>query len=338
MWKSKKRSDVICNLCWKTFFWDFRAKHCPECNSKLRSENMSKMRKAFTKEQEEKRLASWHKRYDWLSEEDKKEINKKQVNSNKKRYKESWKIKRTVKWKYYYRDWKIKFSWYHKYTRDISYVLKSNVCKYCWKWYYSRHMWKAFCSKGCYEKYRTEIWWIWIHKCKMCWKEFRPKRAINSTYCSVQCANRDREINHKVLSDINISRWEWLKTIWYTPFYEYPLWNLSYDIQIGENILIEVNTSAFHSSTYSPYWDKYIKEKMYHYNKTHYAIDNGYKCINIRDWTTKEEVKQMIEREFIYEWEPRLYWCNRKTGELYNDKVNNKYTVWIYDSWKVKFI
>lgn len=336
--QSRKCPNVVCSICWKTFFWDNRAKHCPECNKSIRSKNMSNMRKSFTKEQEDKRLASWHKRYDWLNEEDKIEINKKQVNSNKKRYKESWKIKKVIKWKYYYRDWKRRFSGLHKYTRSIFHILKSKVCKYCWEWYYSRHMWKDFCSKKCYEKYRTEIGWIWIHKCKMCWKEFKPKRTINSTYCSVQCANRDREKNHKTLSDINIYWWDWLKTLWYTPSYEYPLGKFSYDISIWNNILIEVNPSAFHSSTYSPYWDKYMKNKMYHYDKTHYAINNGYKCINIRDWTTKEEIIQMIENNFIYEWEPKLHWCNRRTGESYNNKTENKYAVWVYDSWNIKFI
>lgn len=289
-------------------------------------------------EREDKRKISRSTRYRNLTTKEREDITKKQIATRAKNRKMAKKIKRTVRWKHYYRNNKIKISWFHKYTIAISHILKSRKCRCCWKWYYSRHMWKDFCSKECYEKYRTEVGKIWIHKCKMCWKEFKPKRAANSTYCSVQCANRDREKNHKTLSNVNIWWWERLSTLWYTPSYEYPLGNFSYDIAIWNNILIEINPSTFHSSTYSPYWDKDIKEKMYHYNKTHYAIDNGYKCINVWDWTSKDEIVKMIENDFIYEWAPKLHWCNRKTGEHYNSQVKNKYVVWVYDSWTIKFI
>lgn len=351
----------ICKYCWVVFEGWPQSKVCRNCLSiqrakwwaaswskmsdedkKKRSKKMSDMLRCLRQNTnefvEKKRIASRHKRYDWLSDERKKEITKKQIESNKKRYKESWKIKYKANWKWYTKWWEIKIVWLNQYRVNIYNLFKWKICKYCWEWYYGRNMWKDFCSKECYEKYRTEIWWIWIHKCKMCWKEFKPKRQKNSTYCSVQCANRDREVNHKVISDINLSRWKWLEWLWYTPFYEFPLWNLSYDIQIWDNILIEINPTAFHSSTYSPYWGKYIKGKMYHYDKTHYAINNWYKCINIRDWTTKDEVLDMINKDFIYEWEPNLRWCNHKTGELYNDKIKNKYTVWLYDSWNINFI
>lgn len=351
----------VCKYCWIEFKWWPQSKVCPACMSiqkakwwkaswskmaeedavvrkKKASEMLKHTREINLSSREEKRVASrkiWHMS---LTEWEKQKIINKQLNTKKQKRKKSWQIKKTIRWKHYYRNWKINFSGMYKYTRDICHILKSRICKYCWEGYYSRHMWKDFCSKQCYEKYRTEIWWIWIHKCKMCWKEFKPKRTINSTYCSVQCANRDREKNHKVLSDTNIYRWGWLKTLWYSPSYEFPLGKFSYDISIWNNILIEINPSAFHSSTYSPYWDKYIKNKMYHYNKTHYAINNGYKCINIRDWTTKDEIVKMLNTDFIYEWVPNLHWCNRKTGDHYDNKIKGRYIVWVYDSWNVKFI
>ena len=351
----------VCKYCWTQFEWWYQSKVCPKCMSiqrakwwkasrnkmsnddkKKRIEKMvlgsKENLKIHNKAIQEKRLVSRYKWYNWLDAFTKQEIWKKKNAAREKKKKEKWKVRKTINGRYYTKNDKIFIVWFSKYTRDIYHILKSRICKYCWKWYYNRHMWKDFCSKECYEKYRTEIWWIWFHKCKMCWKEFKPRRIKNSTYCSVQCANRDREINHKVISDINLLWGKWLEWLWYTPFYEFPLWNLSYDIQIWDNILIEINPTVFHNSTYSPYWEKYIKEKRYHYNKTHYAIDNWYKCINIRDWTTKDEVLDMINKNFIYEWEPNLHWCNRKTGELYNDKIKNKYTVWLYDSWNIKFI
>jgi len=329
--------ERTCITCWKTFMWDRRAKHCKECNSKSRSENMKNIRTALTYEQKQKAIEWWCKRYDWLPPEEKKKIRDKQIESNLKRMKDSWRIKSKSDGKRYTKNWKINVIWLKKYRVEIYNLFKWKICKCCWKWYYGRNTWKDFCSKECYEKYRAGIWWIWKKICKTCGKEFKPKRAKNSTYCSVQCANRDREINHKTVSDINIERSERLQSLWYSPFLEFPLWDYSYDIQIQGNILIEINPSVFHSFTYSPYWDKYKKDKMYHYNKTQFAIDNWYKCINIRDRTTKNDVLSMIKNDFIYEWAPNLLWCNRRTWELYDHQVEDKYTVWIYDSWTLVF-
>lgn len=290
-----------------------------------------------TEENEAKRVESRHKYYNSLSDEEKKELSRKRIEARKMNWEENNKFKQTLSWKYYTKNWIIKFSWFYKYTRDIIHTLKSRVCKYCGKWYYHRKMGKDFCSKECYERYRTEIGRIWIHKCKMCWKEFKPRRTKNSTYCSVQCANRDRELNHCIVSSINL-RWnKRFESLWYETYLEFPLWELSYDIKVWDNILVEVNPSAFHSWTWSPYWDKYKKSKMYHYNKTHYAIDNWYKCINIWDRTKEEDVLEMINKDFVYEWPPNLHRVNRRTWELYEDKNDDEMVVGICDWWNIIF-
>ena len=244
--------------------------------------------------------------------------------------------KKTVSGKYYRRWWHYRFSWLFEYTREIIHILKSKKCKYCWIQYHHRKMGKDFCSKECYERYRSEIGWIWIHRCKMCWKDFKPKRIKNSTYCSVQCANRDRELRHNIVSSVNLKRKLWFESLWHETHLEFPLWNLSYDIKVWDNILVEINPSSFHSRTRSPYWDKCKKDIMYHYNKTHYAIDNWYKCINIWDRTKEDDVIEMINKDFTYDWLPNLHRVNRKTWELSQDK-NNELIIGVYDCWDIVF-
>jgi len=54
-----------------------------------------------------------------------------------------------------------------------------------------------------------------------------------------------------------------------------------YDFKV-DKILIELNPSATHNSTWSPYNNPL--EEDYHYNKSQAALENGYRCINIWDW------------------------------------------------------
>ena len=45
----------------------------------------------------------------------------------------------------------------------------------------------------------------------------------------------------------------------------------------------------------------------------------------------------MINKDFVYEWPPNLYWVNRRTWELYEDKNDNELVVGIYDWWSIIF-
>lgn len=75
---------------------------------------------------------------------------------------------------------------------------------------------------------------------------------------------------------------------------EFPLDNRSYDFHIlNTNILVEINPSPYHNSTWHPY--NKIKAKDYHYNKTITAKENNYQCIHIWDWDDLNKVINILK-------------------------------------------
>lgn len=72
--------------------------------------------------------------------------------------------------------------------------------------------------------------------------------------------------------------------------------NRSFDFEIvGTNILVEVNPSATHNSTWSPFGDSNIKSTSYHRDKTRLATQHGYRCIHIWDWDDKEKIVSLLQ-------------------------------------------
>lgn len=66
-----------------------------------------------------------------------------------------------------------------------------------------------------------------------------------------------------------------------------------YDFKVG-NYLIEINPTATHNVTWSPYSDSGI-DKKYHKNKSDNAIQYGYRCIHIWEWDDYNKViKQLL--------------------------------------------
>ena len=59
-----------------------------------------------------------------------------------------------------------------------------------------------------------------------------------------------------------------------------------YDFKIG-NILVEINPSATHNVTWSPYGTQ-KKDKSYHLHKTLNAEQDGYRVIHVWDWDNKD--------------------------------------------------
>ena len=78
---------------------------------------------------------------------------------------------------------------------------------------------------------------------------------------------------------------------------EFILKNRSYDFKIN-NYLLEINPSATHNSSWSPY-NKNRKglSKDYHINKSKLAYDNGYQCICIWDWDDWDKILKLISPE-----------------------------------------
>lgn len=71
-----------------------------------------------------------------------------------------------------------------------------------------------------------------------------------------------------------------------------------YDFKI-DNILIELNPSATHNSTWSPY--NTLKDTDYHYLKSQAAISQGYRCICIWDWDSINVLLSLLKpRDRVY--------------------------------------
>ncbi len=72
-----------------------------------------------------------------------------------------------------------------------------------------------------------------------------------------------------------------------------------YDFKIG-NTLLEINPYATHNVNWNPYGGKLIN-KEYHYLKTSYAVDRGFRVINIWDWDNVDKVISAISnKERVY--------------------------------------
>ena len=79
---------------------------------------------------------------------------------------------------------------------------------------------------------------------------------------------------------------------------EFILGRYNYDFKVGNN-LIEVNPTITHNSTWSPFGNPL--DTNYHYNKTKFANDNGYRCINIWEWDDLDKIIKLLKpRKRIY--------------------------------------
>lgn len=71
----------------------------------------------------------------------------------------------------------------------------------------------------------------------------------------------------------------------------------SYDFKVG-NTLIEINPTATHNTYFSPYGDKYVKDRYYHRDKSKLARDSGYNVIHVFDWDDKSKVINLLKRRY----------------------------------------
>ena len=86
---------------------------------------------------------------------------------------------------------------------------------------------------------------------------------------------------------------------------EYYIENKSYDIALkNKNILIEINPTYTHNSTYNAVLSHATlkrKDYDYHISKTKLANDNGFQCIHIFDWDDEDKIINMLKpKENIY--------------------------------------
>ena len=114
---------------------------------------------------------------------------------------------------------------------------------------------------------------------------------------------------------------------------EFPLGNYIYDFKIGQ-LLIEINPSATHNSTWSPFGNHIGISKYYHQQKSKNAFNYGYRCVNVFDWISydsvicniKENKYEIEQQDFI---EPRLIIYNMKEKKI-NEFMSDE-CVEVYD-------
>lgn len=115
---------------------------------------------------------------------------------------------------------------------------------------------------------------------------------------------------------------------------EFILGEYLYDFRIGD-ILVEISPSITHNSSQGLYNNP--KPYLYHQNKTLYALDNGFACINIWDWDDKVEIVKKIKHQRISYENGTIYFDELLNPNLYK-KLKEEYEteillprVWYYD-------
>ena len=88
---------------------------------------------------------------------------------------------------------------------------------------------------------------------------------------------------------------------------EKPIFKYIYDIQLGENILIDINPTISHNVYISyPYLLKVVKDnipvsKEYHLDRLKIAVENGYDLISVFDWDDWNKIKYLLQdKKLLY--------------------------------------
>lgn len=76
---------------------------------------------------------------------------------------------------------------------------------------------------------------------------------------------------------------------------EFSLESYSYDFKIG-NILVEVDPTIAHNSSYSPFPNRKPLDMHYHEKKSLCAKNRGYRCIHIWDWDDVDKVVWVLQK------------------------------------------
>lgn len=144
-----------------------------------------------------------------------------------------------------------------------------------------------FCSDECYNKYYNK------HKTEISEKR---RNTLMSRYgvpyaCLLpQCQEKQTNI----ISKLNLSFKDRLDSEGIKSNLEFRLDNYSYDLKLlNSNNLIEINPSITHTSIetgiFSPRYENY------HLDKTKFANEHGYRCINIWDWDNWDKIIFMLK-------------------------------------------
>ena len=112
---------------------------------------------------------------------------------------------------------------------------------------------------------------------------------------------------------------------------EFTLSMKQFDFKI-DKYLIEINPWITHNSNFTPYENKKGIDKYYHQNKTKLALENGYTCIHIWDWTDRQLIiDQLLQNNLpsiIGFEEPRKFIFNVKENKLVDEESEDTVIIW----------
>lgn len=98
---------------------------------------------------------------------------------------------------------------------------------------------------------------------------------------------------------------------------EFPVKRYSYDFKV-DNILIEINPSATHNSTWGIFGIADICSPDYHLKKLQTAKDAGFRCINVWDWDDKNKIAMMLlPKRKIYARDCKIEQLDAKTANKF---------------------
>ena len=124
------------------------------------------------------------------------------------------------------------------------------------------------------------------------------KYGVTCGFLTEACINARQ---NNTTSNINLTFIDYLQDVGMTNIQtELHLGRYYYDIYLPDiNTIIELNPTISHTcietGIYLP------REEYYHYFKTKYAQDNGYRCINVWDWDNWSDIISMImPKEKLY--------------------------------------
>lgn len=230
-------------------------------------------------------------------------------------------------------------------------------CLQCWKEFETDNKNRKYCSNKC----STESHRIPDNICPICWVHYHRTQP-DQIYCSHECYSgrlklrreklpqeeKDRILeiftanSGDVISKTNREYWEYLTSLWFEDIsFEFPIQCKKYDLKVWE-ILIELNPTYTHNSTYGPKFKNSIwapKVPDYHYNKLKLARDNWYRCVMVRDWDDLTKIPYLLEenKQQLYARKCEVKQITREechdffeSYHLQGDTVKNKNNIYIW--------
>ena len=131
----------------------------------------------------------------------------------------------------------------------------------------------------------------WNHKTAL--KTLKERYGVNNSYALATFRKGGSKLNEEFeLKLIEANSYESKEFVLKKPEGSY----YRYDFKF-KNILIELNPSITHNSTFNIFGDSPL-DPLYHYNKTKLALENGYKCLCLWDWVDPKDLIALLQSDF----------------------------------------